>query len=661
MGKPGPAQASPGDIDPSFGQGGKVVTDLSGPYGDSLTAMAIQTDGKIIVAGATYPSLDWGFALVRYNTDGSLDSSFGTGGKVVTQLQNNYDYIFSIAVQSDGKILAAGGSGCLFALVRYDTSGAIDSNFGSGGVVKTMAGGCGVANTVAIQADGKIVLAGTISGVNSDIGLVRYNINGGLDASFGVKGMVRTDFHNSYDNANTLLIQPDGKFLVGGNTVPAGSPSSKIRTGLARYNSNGDLDTSFGSGGKMVSDFGGQATITTLALQSDGRILAGGYMNKGFYTGKQDFLLVRYNADGSLDPFFGDNGSVTTDFSTGIDILRALVLQSDGKILAVGSSFSGRTNYDFALARYNADGNLDAGFGVGGRLTTAITPGNFSEEAFAVAIQTDGNIIAAGTAYSGKETATDFALVRFMGAPDNRAPIANAGPDQTMDEREAVTLNGSSSTDPDQDSLAFHWVQISGTSVVLSNPTAVMPEFFAPEVHSNTLLSFQLVVDDGRLSSPPDLVTITVRDVNRPPDVSHAQPSQAQLWPPDHKMATVSILGVMDPDGDPVSILITQILQDEAVEGLGDGDMAPDASGIGSDVMNLRAERSGTGNGRVYTIGFEARDTKGGLAIGTVTVGVPHDQGTGGEAINDGALYDSTQSGDPSDNSNGNGKGSGKK
>ena len=212
-----------------------------------------------------------------------------------------------------------------------------------------------------------------------------------------------------------------------------------------------------------------------------------------------------------------------------------------------------------------------------------------------------------------------------------------------MDEGTQVTLDGRASSDPDSDPLIFTWTQLSGPSVALSNPHSVTATFTAPlqPSHAQATLRFQLAVDDGLGVTATDEVDITVLDVDALPTCTLAQANPALLWPPNHKLVPVGIIGVADPDNDLVTISVTGVTQDEPVNGLGDGDTSPDAVVQGATVL-LRAERAGTGNGRVYTVAFTADDGFGGSCTGHVTVCVPHNrqQGTCGD---NGQQYNSLQ------------------
>ena len=347
-------QAAEGDLDSTFGTGGKVTTDFSGSR-DYGQAVAIQSDGKIVVAGfAFYGTYD--FALARYDTNGALDSTFGTGGKVTTDFGGTADYAWAVAIQSDGKIVAVGmtGNPFDFALARYNTDGSLDTTFGADGKVITDFGGSyDWATGVAIQSDGKIVVVG-VSIDQANFALARYNTDGSLDTTFGAagNGKVSTNFSGKSDQSLAVAIQSDGKIVVAGNSGRY-PPPPFYDFAVARYNTDGTLDSGFGSSGKVTTNFSGSYdTCLAVAIQSDGKIVAVGDSDGN------DFALARYDTNGALDSTFGTGGKVTTDFSGGQDQAYAVAIQSDGKIVAVGTS-KGDSD-DFMLARYETDGTSPA-------------------------------------------------------------------------------------------------------------------------------------------------------------------------------------------------------------------------------------------------------------------------------------------------------------
>lgn len=405
-------QAASGDLDTSFGIDGKVTTDFGGGS-DQAYAMAIQTDGKIVVVGNS----GFGdFLLARYNIDGNLDLDFGTDGIVLTDLGDPFDEAFAIVIQPDGKIVAAGAAGYgNFALSRYNSDGSLDPSFGIEGKVITDFGGPDQAYAVAIQADGKIIAAGVNENVIQDtinFAIARYNVDGSLDTNFGDAGKVTTDF-GGYDRANGISVQSDNKIVV----IGAGGPNYDFI--LSRYNSNGSLDESFGLGGKVTTDFGGFDSCNDIAIQNDGKIIVTG-------EGGERFALARYNVDGNLDATFGVDGKVTTQFfGENIERANGLTIQNDGRIVVVGTVYK---DYDpsFALARYKTDGTLDLSFGLEGKVTTDFGDPNdvgvlcpparkdCSEDiARDVAIQSDENIVVVGGAGPCIPSCM-FALSRYL-------------------------------------------------------------------------------------------------------------------------------------------------------------------------------------------------------------------------------------------------------
>ena len=396
------AAALPGDLDTTFDSDGKVTTDFGGPF-DRASGVAIQPDGKIVAAGVSGDGVSGNdFVLARYTRDGALDTGFDTDGKVTTDFGSRFEEASGVAIQPDGKIVAAGTSGDFslsdFALARYNGDGSLDSSFDIDGKVTTDFGSLDQALGVAIQPSGKIVAAG-FSGVFPlvDFVLARYNRDGSLDTSFDADGKVTTDFGSSSELATSVSIQPDGRIVAAG--------FSGDDFALARYNGDGSLDTSFDTDGKVTTDFGsfGQASEVAhgVAIQPNGKIVAAGF--SGDFP-LSDFALARYNGDGSLDTRFDTDGKVTTDFGS-FDQALGVAMEHDGRIVAAGTS-GDFSLLDFALARYNGDGSLDTSFDTDGKVTTDF--GSF-DQASEVAIQPNGRIVAAGFSQP------DFALARYVG------------------------------------------------------------------------------------------------------------------------------------------------------------------------------------------------------------------------------------------------------
>ncbi len=385
---------------------GKVITDFGGD--DSGNSMAIQSDGKILVAGFTENENGGDFALARYNSDGTLDNTFSVDGKIITDFGGN-DYGWSVVIQSDGKILVAGdaynesNNDYDFAVVRYNSDGTLDHTFSDDGKVITDFGGGGdFGRSMVIQSDGKIFVAGDSDG---DFALARYNSDGTLDNTFSGDGKLTTDF-GDVDSCKTIAIQSDGKILVAGYAY--NGSNNDYDFAVVRYNSDGTLDNTFSDDGKVATDFGGNSYGRSMVIQSDGKILvAGDAYNES--NNDWDFAIVRYNADGTLDNTFSDDGKVTTDFGDD-DSGYSITIQSDGKILVAGETHNIGDGCDFAVVRYNSDGSLDNTFSEDGKVVTDFGDDNF---AYSIAIQSDGKILVTGNAYNESNDEFDFALARY--------------------------------------------------------------------------------------------------------------------------------------------------------------------------------------------------------------------------------------------------------
>ncbi|MES2516291.1 MAG: T9SS type A sorting domain-containing protein [Bacteroidota bacterium] len=343
-----------GSLDNTFDNDGKVTTPIGSGY-DVGTSVVIQNDGKIVVAGYsdsdTSGALNLDFALIRYNIDGSLDNTFDNDGKVTTAIGIEEDRITSITLQGDGKILVAGysynGSFYEFAIVRYNTDGSLDTTFDIDGMLTTSFGGNSVSFSSAIQNDGKIVAAGySYSGSSTDFALIRFNSDGSLDTNFDIDGKVTTPIGNTDGYGRSVVIQNDGKIVLAGYNVVG----LKRNFALIRYNTDGSLDTNFDADGILTTSIGLKGDEAhAVAIQSDGKIVATGITTVGPRT---EFALIRYNNNGSLDNNFDIDGILTTTISSSYDDARSIAIQNDGKIVVAGFSTIG-TKYDVTIVRYD--------------------------------------------------------------------------------------------------------------------------------------------------------------------------------------------------------------------------------------------------------------------------------------------------------------------
>jgi uncharacterized delta-60 repeat protein/uncharacterized repeat protein (TIGR01451 family) len=414
---------------------GVRTTDIQGTD-DGGYAMALQPDGRVVVGGyaVDLANGDKEFALVRYNYNGTLDTTFNGTGKVVTDFNGTSDRIWGLTLQPDGKIVAVGETVSLvfpgtndIAVARYNTNGTLDTSFGGTGKVTTDhgAGASNAAYAVAMSG-ANIVVAGyeSVSG-NNDFMVARYTSGGVLDPTFGTLGVTTTGFSGFNDVARAVALDSTGRIVLGGYA----NNGSDDDFAVARYTSGGVLDAAFvaGAGKAAVNIFAPGSADQAFALAvnqgNDAIVLAGSAFNNS--TGNKDFALVRYSSAGALQ------GVVTTDFNNSPDVAQALVMTGTGvnaKVVAAGFSRNSTSSDDFALARYNADGTPDTTFDGDGKLTMRIN--NADERAYGVAQEFDGKLVAAGfaTVLNTNPAQHDFALARF-----------NA--DGTLDSTNATALN----------------------------------------------------------------------------------------------------------------------------------------------------------------------------------------------------------------------------
>jgi uncharacterized delta-60 repeat protein len=498
---------SAGALDPTFGSGaGYVLTALSTANTTTQAAdqgyrVLLQPSGNIVVAGqSSVPSGTYtvnAFGVATYNLDGSLDTAFGSGGIVRQVFQPNKKNLSSATLcdaaleptggTGDAKILLAGVAAATqpgLGLMRLNSNGSLDTTFGSGGQVITtfqVSNSIGeVAHAVAVTSTGQIVAVGDNSA--QDLLLARYNPNGSLDTSFGTGGEVTTGFSSSAPGFELLMRavaqQPDGKIVVVGNESWLGPNGSRINQGVVvRYNADGTLDATFGTGGIVATVLGAgqsfdqyEAIYPGAGTANDGKIVVVGSLRFGSSGSSltRQPLVERYNPDGSLDSTFGNGAGyitignpVSNNFSA-----WAVTIESDGKLIVVGAGGN-----PFLVARLNVDGSLDPTFGNAGLVTNAIgTTNSF----YGVALQPDGRIVAAGYSYIGGKY--DFAVARYLASdPQIGALTANPNP---VTAGSLTTLTASNLTDGNPNSaitqVAFY-VQSNGTNTLLGYGTQSSP------------------------------------------------------------------------------------------------------------------------------------------------------------------------------------------
>lgn len=395
-----------GALDPSFSSDGKVTTSFT-PTVDYGSDIGVQSDEKIIVGGIVEIGSQFDLALLRYHNNGVLDSTFGINGLVTTNIGVSDDYSYTIAIQSDDKIIMGGYTRISpfpdFCLVRYLPNGILDTSFGVNGIVTTdFAGSTDEGIDMAIQPDGKIVLAGNTFSLYMDFAIARYNSDGSIDSTFGFNGMNTMDFNSDNDFVHSMALQQDGKIVVVGQVY--GSFGSNM--GIARFNANGSYDFSFSSDARLSVGFGfTQAVAHSVAVQTDGKIVLVGSTNNGT---DDDLAIARIEPNGTLDAGFDSDGQVLVDFSGATDLGRSVVIQNDGFIIFSGHTNSGTGN-DFFVGRVRPDGSMDVSFDADGIVTTDFGLDDVSVCSY---LQPDGRILIGG--YVSNWPDNDFAVARYL-------------------------------------------------------------------------------------------------------------------------------------------------------------------------------------------------------------------------------------------------------
>jgi len=353
-----------GTPDNSFGSGGAVQTDFF-QNTDYAEEVLQQPDGKIVLAGRARNNTSSGydFAAARYLPNGTPDSSFGLNGKVSTPVTMSIDWGYSSALQPDGKLLISGYSSADAILVRYNTDGSLDTSFNGSGIVYSgiSSGGTDEGWFVLVQPDGKILTGGrtwdSISNYSA-FGIARHHSDGSLDTAFGAGGKVVTNIGSGDDIAYDAALQPDGKVILAG--YAAAWNNSSANAALVRYNTDGSLDNTFGNGGMITFPIGANpyAAMHTITLQPDGKIVVGG---KSGPTANMDACLVRLLGNGTIDTTFNGFGIVGLPLDASDDAVFATFLQADGKLLAAGmTTVTANAEVDLFVARCLSDLNMGA-------------------------------------------------------------------------------------------------------------------------------------------------------------------------------------------------------------------------------------------------------------------------------------------------------------
>lgn len=388
--------AQSGLLDTSFGNDGIVTTVITGSYNLAHTSV-VQADGKILVAGEAGEPSPMKVAIARYNTDGTLDTSFGSSGTLLIQVGPARSYARNIALQADGKIVIGAYTyddvAADFAVIRLLADGTLDNSFGNNGITIADAGSHDIVDAMTLLNDGKILLAGNNY---TDFLAARFNTDGSLDTTFGTNGWTATGFDLSDSQVKDVALQNDGKILLSGFAY--NNSTGKYSMATARLNADGTLDTTFGASGKVTVNSGNNDDFAVaIAVQTDGKIVMGGYTYVGENPLRYDLVAVRLNTDGTFDDNYANNGVAIARVLDGQNYAEQMVIQPDDKIILAGYA-AVTDNYNLAMLRFDTAGNVDTTFGIDGKVSTDINARpDFGK---AITLQPDNKIILAGYSYA---------------------------------------------------------------------------------------------------------------------------------------------------------------------------------------------------------------------------------------------------------------------
>ncbi|HEX3147871.1 MAG TPA: hypothetical protein VHR66_07285 [Gemmataceae bacterium] len=409
-----------GQLDSLFGPGGIALTSM-GPGRDEARSVKVDASGRYVVGGWAFNGTNYDFALSRYDSNGALDTSFGSGGKVITAIGSGDDFIQAIALDQSGQIVAAGysmtGGNADFALARYNTDGSPDTSFGSGGKIVTPIGAFDdMAYAIAIDSVQRIVVGGSSSdGSVNHFGIARYTPSGALDSSFGSGGKVTTVLESFDDEIYDVAIDSSDRIVAVGTS----NRGPVWDFAVARYDVNGSLDPTFDGDGVALTPIGLYAYAYGVAIDDVGRIVVGGH---SFDNSNNNMALARYLPNGTLDSTFDDDGYLTVSSGPN-SYIHTITIDSSGRIIAAGNENTGGHlsgnqvvggQWYTTVERFNSNGTLDASFDGDGKVVTQTGVGQLALTRN-VAIDAQGRVIVAGFASNG--TNDDFFIARYLGEP----------------------------------------------------------------------------------------------------------------------------------------------------------------------------------------------------------------------------------------------------
>ncbi len=508
------AFAAPGDLDPSFGAGGKQTLNFGGT--DRGTHVALTPDGRIVVVGSTDATGSGDFAVARFDSNGTPDSSFGAGGKVTLGTQAGVNDIGGGVVVLPSEQIVVSGQGNAskdFVTKRLNANGSLDTTFAAGGTSVVNFGGTDAVNAMVSQPDGKLVLVGSTSATGGgDFAIARLNGDGTPDTSFSGDGKQTVNF-GGVDTAVAVAIAPDGGIVV------VGQGGANQDLAAVRLNPDGSVDTSFApaTSGKAYVDFNGNDAATGVALQPDGKIVMVGATSA---VAAGDFAVARLNADGSLDTTFSGDGKLTLGYNAPNEQALAVAIQQNGRIVVFGQ---GDANHDFVLSRLETNGSIDTSFGSSG--TIAVDFGGFEYDGD-IALAPDGNLVIAGS--TNVTDGGDFALARIQGDPisttttttttttNSTTPPAQTGPSARIILGDSVKLPGatrlsgfSSAPSPGARLIDYHWA-ITGPTPIVDAGCGQSPVLSHPFTKTGLYTALLTVTDStGRKATTARFIPIT--------------------------------------------------------------------------------------------------------------------------------------------------------
>ena len=599
----GIVQCTPqGFLDFGFGNGGQIVRFIEGEVAN-FRAIALQSDEKIIAGGQVTINNESEFALTRYHTNGLVDESFGANGSVISNVALA-EGISVLQLFPDGRILA-GGNGrtgnnpfdLVFAV--YNTDGSPDLSFGQGGKsIFPIATSNEALNALAIQPDGKFLAGGvTSSPLGSLYILARFNWDGTLDKGFGQNGTVISNFGYASAILNGIELLADGRILTLGRGIHPPNKGTDII--LAQYNTDGLPDASFGNGGISITNVTLNDVGQQLKVEADGKITVAGATDA--VGNNSDLTIFRYNPDGTPDIFFADGGKATA-ISTTHDITESFVIQADGKYLLTGQTVSSAGN-NLLLARFNRDGSIDYSFGINGRISANVD----GEELFNRSVILGENIYLAGVI---NEVGTTASIISYV----LKTPVQLTCPsDMITHTDEGVCGAVVKNIDPIITPVGYHHV----IDYRLVGETNGADTGSVSGMHFNkgvTTVTYALANEPSKTCS----FNVTVNDTTHPV-ITVTNMSSAALWPVNHKMRDIELIYEMSDNCGVADSSIT-ITSNELNSG------EPDWEIVNSRFIRLRAERDGTGDGRIYTITITAKDGSGNTTAKTILITVPKNQ-----------------------------------